>query len=583
MANLRKGTSSSATEEQYDGRGYPAGYKPVTPTTSSNDGKTAPTATNSTKPTSTTSYDGRTAPTTATNPTTSANPAMDRGAAPIVAQVSAQGTTSPATTAETPAATPSMRTPTTTSTVTSSGRTYTSNFQPQTYTPTGIYDPANLQAYNAEREAQIRQLYADAQQSALAGLKTAYDQNLSDATAYRDQISPQYQQSMNALSAEYERQRRNNNMQAAANGLNTGAGSQMALAQSANYQANQAGLAAKENQALDEANRRLADLKQNYQNAIAEATANNNYKLAASLMEEYQNAYNRQLNIENTNYQRQQAVESQNYTRQWNEDERAYSRGTEEAARKAQYGDFSGYADLYGEDIARNMELTWAMQNPQIAYAAGKLSAEDYQALTGYAPSGAGSSMGTSGGTSNGSYSGRPNITVSSDGSSYTSDRYYNPKTGQWDKTPSGRIHYLNRIPQGRGYSASRDKAYRGAPGYLNEEGKFVTGWSGDTPYNSGDYDATGDYERATRYAQAYSYTGGDRVAANRYAYEGIKPDSSQYYGDSGNANSGNNGNNGNAGKNGNGMSEQGFGDSMYDFAANVAAPNTQDNRKPKK
>lgn len=493
MANLRKGTSSSVTEEQYDGRGYPSGYKPAAQTTKQYDGSTYPTSTANT----TSSGGGGLASasggnTVAANPT-AANPAMDRGASPIVAQVSAQSTTSPATTAETPAATPSMRTPTTTSTVTSSGRSYTSNFQPQAYTPTGLYDPANLQAFNAQREAQIRQLYADAQQSTLAGLKTAYDQNLSDATAYRDQISPQYQQSMNALSAEYERQRRNNNMQAAANGLNTGAGSQMALAQSANYQANQAGLAAKENQALDEANRRLADLKQNYQNAIAEATANNNYKLAASLMEEYQNAYNRQLNIENTNYQRSQAIENQNYTRQWNEDERAYSRGNDEAARKAQYGDFSGYADLYGEDIAKNMELTWAMQNPQIAYAAGKLSAEDYEALTGRSPSGAssgGTYGGTSGSMSSGSY-GKPSITVSADGSTYTADRYYNPQTGEWDRTPSGRIHYLRYIPQGRGYSASRDRAYRGPAGYLNDDGKFVVPYAAAADWGYGEYDNT--------------------------------------------------------------------------------------------
>ena len=368
--------------------------------------------------------------------------------------------------AETPAesATPAatMRTPTTTGSYStgSTGMSSTTTkstpltYTPQTYTPTGMYDPANLQAYNAQREAQIRQMYADAQQSTLAGLKTAYDQNLSDATAYRDQISPQYQRSMSALGAEYERQRRNNNMQAAANGLNTGAGSQMALAQSANYQANQAGLAAKENQALDEANRRLTDLKANYQNAIAEATAQNNYKLAASLLDEYQNAYNRQLNIENTNYQRQQQLDNLNYERQWqvdntnytrqfNENEREYSRATDEAAKKAQYGDFSGYASLYGDDVANMMQLTWAMQNPQIAYAAGKLSAEDYAALTGQSPSG--SATATTASASSVANSGSP--------------RNY---------------QYVARR-RGGGYSASRDRAYRGAAGYYDIYGNFVS------------------------------------------------------------------------------------------------------------
>jgi hypothetical protein len=228
---------------------------------------------------------------------------------------------------------------------------------------------------------------------------------------------------MNALSAEYERQRRNNNMQAAANGLNTGAGSQMALAQSANYQANQAKLAQKENEALNDANRRLDDLKRNYQNAVAEATANNNYKLAAALMDVYQNAYNRQLQIENTNY-----------TRAWNEDERAYSRNNDEASRRAQFGDFTGYASLYGEDIAKAMELTWILQNPELAIAVGKVTPEEYAAL-------AGQSASTSG------------------GSTSSSSSYRNASTS---------------AKSGGGYSASRDRAYRGEPGYYNEDGQFV-------------------------------------------------------------------------------------------------------------
>lgn len=407
-----------------------------------------------------------------------------------LAEVPTAAAATPAT--ETPAepATPAatMRTPTTTGSYStgSTGMSSTTTkstpltYTPQTYTPTGMYDPANLQAYNAQREAQIRQMYADAQQSTLAGLKTAYDQNLSDATAYRDQISPQYQRSMSALGAEYERQRRNNNMQSAANGLNTGAGSQMALAQSANYQANQAGLAAKENQALDEANRRLTDLKANYQNAIAEATAQNNYKLAASLLDEYQNAYNRQLNIENTNFQRQQQIDNLNYERQWqvdntnytrqfNENEREYSRATDEAAKKAQYGDFSGYASLYGDDVANMMQRTWAMQNPQIAYASGKLSAEDYQALTGTTPANAAAASGSasSGGTTSG--------------------------------TKTKQIIYAGRSGGG-GYSASRDRAYRGPAGYLAENGQFVVAdvnGNNPEPYSGHSSDEAAAYKQA--------------------------------------------------------------------------------------
>ena len=341
-----------------------------------------------------------------------------------------------------------------------------------TYTPSGIYDPANVEAFNKQRETDIRNLYAAAHENALASMKTAYDQNMSDAEAAREKISPRYQQSMNALSAEYERQRRNNNMQANASGLNTGAGSQMALAQSANYQANQAGLAQKENEALNEADRQIGDLQRNYQNAIAEAAASNNYKRAAALMEEYQNAYNRMITADNTNY-----------TRTWNEDERSYSRSSDEAARMAQYGDFSGYRDLYGEEIANAMELTWAMQNPYIAWASGKLSAEDFEALTGRTPNDSTSSAG-------GSSSGRK-------GGSNAGTKAYYAAIGKAAMARSSRPGYF------------------GPPGYLNTDGQFVVpntsygNYSNITPAAGHELDAV----RAGAYADNYASTGNTRSA----------------------------------------------------------------------
>ena len=367
---------------------------------------TSPVATGN-KTATTGSTVAQTAPTTPASTATaaantSANSVANTAATTPATSSSEKSTTSTTTsTAKTPTVEPVKSTP----------QTYT----PQTYTPTGIYADGALDTYNAQREAQIRQMYADAQKNTEAQLKTAYDQNLSDYNAELARISPQYQQSMNALGAEYERQRRNNNMQAATNGLNSGAGSQMQLAQSANYQANQANLAAKENEALNEANRRILDLKTTYQNAIAEAAANNNYKLAAAMLDEYENQLNRQLQVENTNYQRQQQIdnlnyerqqqiEQQNYTRAWNENQQAYERAYNEENRDytrqfneetrdyqragdlAAYGDFSGYEKMYGNEIANAMKQMWILQNPQIAWASGNISAEDYFALTGEYP-----------------------------------------------------------------------------------------------------------------------------------------------------------------------------------------------------
>lgn len=423
--------------------------------------------------------------------------------------------------------------------------------QSATYTPTGLNDQNNLNAYNAQREQQIGNVYDKALASTKQGLKTAYDQNLSDLQAARDRISPQYQQSANALASEYERQKRNTNMQGAANGLNTGAGSQLALGQSVAYQRNAGNLARSENEALNEANRGIADLGVQYQNQIAQAVANNDYKLAQSMLDEYENQYNRQRALENENYQRalqaeqqayQRAYQEENrdygraydienrdynrnwnvenrdydrawnqdqrdyernryadetaynrawneeqrgynrywdendraynrnyneenrdyqrawdtenrdytrdwnqnerdysrayneenrdytrnwntenrdyerayneenrdytrawnqderdYTRNWNEDERGYDRTMTEAANRAEYGDFSGYASIYGQGIADAMRDIWVAQNPMVAYHTGAISADEYMMLTGKYPYNYGGSSGASG------------------------------------------------------------------------------------------------------------------------------------------------------------------------------------------
>ena len=349
------------------------------------------------------------------------------------------------------------------------------------YNPTGLNNQANLDAYNAGREQKIQNVYDKALGNTQASLKTAYDQNLSDLQAARDKITPQYQASINQLTSEYERQRRNNNLQAAANGLNTGAGSQMQLGQMNIYASQNAGLRRAENEALNEANRGIADLGVRYQNDIAQAVANNDYKLAAAMLDEYENQYNRQMNLENTNYQRERDLENQayqrayqeenrdynrnwnqderdyerawntenrdytrayneenrdytrafneenrdyerayneenrdytrawntderNYDRNWNENERDYDRTMTEASERAQYGDFSGYAQLYGSDIANSMREVWIAQNPMVAYSTGAITADEYMMLTGKYPYnyGGGSSGGSSYGRSGG-------------------------------------------------------------------------------------------------------------------------------------------------------------------------------------
>lgn len=58
----------------------------------------------------------------------------------------------------------------------------------------------------------------------------------------------------------------------------------------------------------------------------------------------------------------------------------------EQAETLAQYGDFSKYKDLYGEETANQMRLSWAAVNPDAAWAAGLLTELEYYQLTGALP-----------------------------------------------------------------------------------------------------------------------------------------------------------------------------------------------------
>lgn len=108
----------------------------------------------------------------------------------------------------------------------------------------------------------------------------------------------------------------------------------------------------------------MAALETQYKSAVAQAIAENDYNRAKALMDEYGNQENRDATT---------------------------------AKILAGYGDFSGYAKLYGDDVANNMAQYWISQNPKLAYDMGRISAEDYARLTGKSSGGSGGS-GSSGG-----------------------------------------------------------------------------------------------------------------------------------------------------------------------------------------
>ena len=226
---------------------------------------------------------------------------------------------------------------------------------------------------NSERGQTVGGMYDKQTEAGLAGLKSAYEQNLSDAEAARGNIDTTYRGNANSMAAQYERQRRNNNVQAAANGLNTGTASQMQLAQNAAYQRDYGGLMGQYGKDVAESERAMANLKATYQNAIQQAQADGDYKRMAALLDDYNKQYDAQL---------------------------------QQAALLAQYGDFSGYGSIpgYSQTQIENMRNIWIAQNPLLAYNTGAIDANAYHKMTGKWPPGH-----RSNGSGGSGYNGRSN------------------------------------------------------------------------------------------------------------------------------------------------------------------------------
>ena len=201
----------------------------------------------------------------------------------------------------------------------------------------------------------INDLYDAKKQSQLTQLESAYQESRAEAEAARDKLPGQYRQQANDLAAQYERNRRNFNLQAEASGLNSGTASQASLAQNSAYQRDMGNLRTAQADAMTEADRGIAELERQYQANVSSAIADNDYQRAQALLNEYNNGYTRDLNTART---------------------------------LAAYGDFSGYAGLYGQDTANNMAALWKAQNPDLAYNTGRMSAEEYKAITGKYPAG---------------------------------------------------------------------------------------------------------------------------------------------------------------------------------------------------
>ena len=250
----------------------------------------------------------------------------------------------------------------------------------------------------------INQMYDANRDSALAGLESAYNQNVSDLTAQKSQIDKQYNTAANDLAVQYERNRQNNNLQAAGNGLNVGTGSQMALAQSGQYQRDFGNLRGQLAAAQTEQDRRINDVKMQYQAQVEQAIADNDLARATALTQEANNQINQLSNAYKLQYaeeqdalDRQRQAELDAYNREqdalnraYREQSDAYDRQAQAAALLASTGDFSGYAALFGlgQDQVSRLRAQWMASNPDAAYNSGMMDANQYKAVTGKYPAG---------------------------------------------------------------------------------------------------------------------------------------------------------------------------------------------------
>lgn len=86
-----------------------------------------------------------------------------------------------------------------------------------------------------------------------------------------------------------------------------------------------------------------------------------------------------------------------------------YALGADEAAQRAEFGDMSGIAALYGDDAASGARWQYAAENPDVAFRSGVITGEEYYVLTGryplgYTPEGWGAAGGGSSGVSGKDY-----------------------------------------------------------------------------------------------------------------------------------------------------------------------------------
>lgn len=187
-------------------------------------------------------------------------------------------------------------------------------------------------------------------------LESAYNQKEAEYAAAEEKIPAQYDAQRKALSAQNEIEKANFNEQAAASGLNVGAGSQARLSQSNAYQQGMTAIGKAQADAASNLQLERTKAKAAYQDAIQQAIKDNDAQRAQALYQEAQriddNLVSNALNQANVDATRANTE---------------YAKQLETAQTLAQYGDFSGYLALgYPQDQVDAMRKVWEAQNAEL-------------------------------------------------------------------------------------------------------------------------------------------------------------------------------------------------------------------------
>lgn len=132
----------------------------------------------------------------------------------------------------------------------------------------------------------LKQASAAQIEAELAGLKNAYEKSLAGYDARLEELPETYDAARNHTAAQDAIARKSFDERAVASGLNSGTAGQVELARSSAYQRDIANIDQQQANAVSEIELAKADLKREYENAIAQAKATGNAQLANALYQE---------------------------------------------------------------------------------------------------------------------------------------------------------------------------------------------------------------------------------------------------------------------------------------------------------